>query len=59
MWAIEVEDFLSNDLKLLANRADPCVYSGIVNNEPVILGRATDDFLCPCNKVKTYDYIVT
>jgi hypothetical protein len=31
MWAIEVEDFISNELKLLANRADPCVYSGIVN----------------------------
>jgi hypothetical protein len=59
MWAIKVEDFLSNDLKLLANRANPCVYSGIVNNEPVILGRATDDFLCAFKKVDTYDYIVT
>jgi hypothetical protein len=45
MWAIEVEAFLSSTLKLVANRAGPCVYSGIVNGEPVILGRATDDFL--------------
>jgi hypothetical protein len=59
MWAIEVDDFLSNDLKLLVNRADPCVYSGIVNNEPVILGRATDNFLCACEKASTYEYIVT
>jgi hypothetical protein len=46
MWAIEVEDILSNELNLVANRADPCVYSGsIVNEHPVIiLGRATDDF---------------
>jgi hypothetical protein len=58
MWAIEVEDFISNDLHLLANRADPCVYSGTVNNEPVILGRATDDFLCACKSLATYDYIV-
>jgi hypothetical protein len=58
MWAIEVEDFISNDLHLLANRADPCVYSGIVNNEPVILGRATDDFLCACKSSATYDYII-
>jgi hypothetical protein len=46
MWAIEVEDFKANGLKLVANRADPCVYSDIVNGRPVILGRATDDFLC-------------
>jgi hypothetical protein len=59
MWAIEVEDFLSNELKLIAkNRADPCVYSGIVNGHPVILGRATDDFLCACESVETYDHIV-
>jgi hypothetical protein len=59
MWAIEVEDFLANDLKLIANRADPCVYSGIVNGHPAILGRATDDFLCACESVATYDFIVT
>jgi hypothetical protein len=59
MWANEVEDFISNDLKLLANRTDPCVYSGIVNNEPVILGRATDDFLCACKTAATYEYIVS
>jgi hypothetical protein len=58
MWAIEVEDFLANELKLIANRADPCIYSGIVNGHPVILGRATDDFLCACESVETYDYIV-
>jgi hypothetical protein len=58
MWAIEVEDFISNDLHRFANRADPCVYSGLVNNESVILGRATDDFLCACKSSATYDYIV-
>jgi hypothetical protein len=59
MWATELEDFLSNELKLIANRADPCVYSGIVNGHPVILRRATNDFLCACASVETYDYIVT
>jgi hypothetical protein len=59
MWAIEVEDFIANGLKLVANRANPCVYSGIVNGHPVILGRATDDFLCACESIETYDYIVT
>jgi hypothetical protein len=58
MWAIEVEEFLSSTLKPVVNRADPCVYSGIVNGEPVILGRATDDFLCACEKQYIYDYIV-
>jgi hypothetical protein len=58
MWAIEVEEFLSSTLKLVANCADPCVYYGIVNGEPVILGRATDDFLCAYEKKSTYDYIV-
>jgi hypothetical protein len=59
MWAIEVEGFISNDLKLLANRADPCVYSGVINNEPVILGRATDNFLCACETAAKYEYIVS
>jgi hypothetical protein len=59
MWVIEVEDFISDDLKLRANRADPCVYSGVVDNEPVILGRATDDFLFACEMAATYDYIVS
>jgi hypothetical protein len=59
MWAIEEEDFLANELKLLANRADPCIYAGIVNGRPVVLGRATDDFLCACESpVTTYDYII-
>jgi hypothetical protein len=59
MWAIEVKDFLANELKLIANRADPCVYSAIVNGHPVILRRATaDDFLCVCESGETYDYIV-
>jgi hypothetical protein len=30
-----------------------------VNGNPVILGRATNDFLCACKSVATYDYIVT
>jgi hypothetical protein len=59
MRAIEVEDFISNDLKFLANQADPCVYSGIVNNEPVILGRVTDNFLCACESAETYEFIVS
>jgi hypothetical protein len=44
MWAIKVEDFIANDLKLTTDQADLYVYSGIVDNNPVILGRATDDF---------------
>jgi hypothetical protein len=59
MWAIEVEDFIANDVKLTVNRADPCVYSGIVDGNPVILGRATNDFLCACESKTTYDYLVT
>jgi hypothetical protein len=59
MWAIEVKDFIANDLKLIVNRADPCAYSGIVDGNPVIIGRAADDFLCACELQTTYDYLVT
>jgi hypothetical protein len=41
MWAIEVEDFLSSTLKLVANRADPCVYI-IVNGEPALSACTSD-----------------
>jgi hypothetical protein len=42
----------SRSLRLLGNRE-------WTNGHPVILGRATDDFLCACESVATYDYIVT
>ena len=47
-WGELVEEFIFSDLALLANQADPCTYSGIYHTAPVILCRATDDFLLFC-----------
>ena len=58
-WGEMVEEFIFTDLGLLANRADPCTYSGIYNQNPVILCRATDDFLLfTCDK-STYDAMIS
>jgi hypothetical protein len=40
-WGEMIEEFLFNKLGLLPNRADPCTYSGIYKDKPVIL--------CRCN----------
>jgi hypothetical protein len=53
------ESIIFKDLGLIPNRADPAVYSGIFQGNPVILGRATDDFLCACESEVTYKAIVT
>jgi hypothetical protein len=57
-WRELVEEFIFSDLGLIANRADPCTYSGIYKNQPVILCRATDDFLLFCRDKKTYDAMI-
>jgi hypothetical protein len=48
-----------NKLGLLPNCANPAVYSVIFQGHPLILGRATDDFLCACQHEMTYDAIIT
>jgi hypothetical protein len=58
-WGEHVEGVIFKDLGLIPNRADPAVYSGIFQGKPVILGRATDDFLCACESEATYKAIVT
>jgi hypothetical protein len=50
-----VEDFLFNKIGLIANQADPCTYSGIYKGKPVILCRATNDFLLFCEDQAPYD----
>jgi hypothetical protein len=47
-----------NELGLLPNCANPAVYSGIFQGHPVILGRATDNFLCACQHKATYDAMI-
>jgi hypothetical protein len=58
-WGELIEEFIFNDLGLLANRADLCVYSGFYKGKPVILCRATDDFLLLCKDCDTYDDMIT
>jgi hypothetical protein len=57
-WGELIEEFIVNDLGLLANRAEPCVYSGIYNGKPVILCCATDDFLLICKDSSTYNKMI-
>ena len=57
-WGKLVEESIFSDLTLLANRADPCTYSGIYENQPVILCCATDDFLLFCHDKSTYDAMI-
>jgi hypothetical protein len=39
-------------------RADQAIYSGTYQGFPVIIGQATDNFLCACQHEKTYEAIV-
>jgi hypothetical protein len=57
-WGEHVEEVIFKELGLLPNRADPAVYSGIFQGHPIILGRATDDFLCACEHESTYKAII-
>jgi hypothetical protein len=57
-WGEHVEEVIFKELGLLPNRADPAVYSGIFQGHPLILGRATDDFLCACEHEATYKAVV-
>jgi hypothetical protein len=44
-WGELVEAFIFKVLGLLANRANPCTYSGLYKKQPVILSCATNNFL--------------
>jgi hypothetical protein len=57
-WSELIESFIFNVLGLVPNRADPCSYLGIYNNQPVILCRVTDDFLLICKDKSTYDSMI-
>jgi hypothetical protein len=57
-WSILIEKRIFTDLKLTPNRADPSVYSGHFQGSPLIMCRATDDFLVICEFRSTYDAIV-
>jgi hypothetical protein len=57
-WGEHVEEVIFKELGLIPNRADPAVYSGIFQGHPLILGRATDDFLCACQHEATYLAVV-
>ena len=58
-WGELVDDFIDRKLQLTPNRADPCTYSGIFQGRPVIICRATDDFLVFCESPATYHAIIT
>ena len=53
-----VESVIFTDLGLIPNRADSAVYSGFFQDKPVILGRATDDFLYLYHDEATYHAMV-
>jgi hypothetical protein len=57
-WGELVEAFIFEELGLLANCADPCTYSGTYKQQPVILCRATNDFLLICQNKETYDAMI-
>jgi hypothetical protein len=44
-WKHAIEEVLIDELGLVPNRADSCVYTGRVEGELVFISRATDDFL--------------
>ena len=48
---------LIKELGLTPNRADLCIYFGIVKGDPLILGCATDDFLMATTK-RAYERVV-
>ena len=45
IWKKFIEAVLIRELRLTPNRAGSCIYLGIVEGDPLILGQATDDFL--------------
>jgi hypothetical protein len=57
-WGELIEDILFTKLGLLANRADPCTYSGIYKGKPIIICHATDDILLFCEDKVTYDAMI-
>jgi hypothetical protein len=57
-WGEMVEEFVFKELGLVANQADPCTYSGLYEGQPVILCRATDDFLLFCRDKSTYNKMI-
>lgn len=56
-WKVAVEEVLIDLLGLIPNCTDNCVYSGVVKGDPVVLGRATDNFLIATSEL-AHDYIV-
>jgi hypothetical protein len=57
-WGELVKEFIFSDLELIANLSNPCTYSGMYKNKPVILCQATDDFLLFCPDKTTYDSMI-
>jgi hypothetical protein len=55
-WGEHIEEVIFYELGLLLNLADPALYTGIFRH-PLILGRASDDFLCECDHA-AYDMSV-
>jgi hypothetical protein len=44
-WKHAIEEVLINELGLVPNRADSCVYCGRIQVKLIFISRATDDFL--------------
>jgi hypothetical protein len=58
-WGELIDKFVCDNLGLIANRAEPCTYSGIYRGQPVILCQATNDFLFFCHNKTKYDAMIT
>ena len=54
-WGEHIGDkVVCGELGLVKNRADQCIYQGIINTHHVIVARATDDILIGTHSVAHY-----
>ena len=58
-WGQHIDQVIFDELKLMPNRADSCIYQGIMQGHLVILARATDDILIATTHVDAYQAIVS
>ncbi len=59
MGGENIDQIIFHKLNLTQNRANHCIYQGVVNDALVIRARATDDILVATPSVEAYKHIVT
>ncbi len=57
-WGQHIDEVIFDELKLIPNCADHCIYHGIVKNSLVMIARATDDLLIAPLSFDAYQTIV-